>query len=62
MRLSRKEEIQKRRKDVFFAFYMEEMSVDLISYLTGYSCKTIEKDLEEIQKKEQEYYTELFNS
>lgn len=48
MKINRKEETAKRRKEVFFAYYVEDMSVQMISYLTGYSLNTIEKDLKKI--------------
>ena len=59
MKINRKEETAKRRKEVFFFFYVEDMSVQMISYLTGYSLNTIEKDLKNIRKNLQDYINDL---
>lgn len=59
MKINRKEERSKRRKEVFFAYYVEDMSAQMISYLTGYSLNTIEKDLKNIQKNLQDYMNDL---
>lgn len=59
MKINQKEETVKRRKEVFFAYYVEDMSVQMISYLTGYSLNTIEKDLKNIRKNLQDYINDL---
>ena len=59
MKINQKEETAKRRKEVFFAYYVEDMSVQMISYLTGYSLNTIEKDLKNIRKNLQDYINDL---
>lgn len=59
MKINRKEETAKRRKEVFFAYYVEDMSVQMISYLTGYSLNTIEKDLKNIRKNIKDYINDL---
>ena len=59
MKINQKEETAKRLKEVFFAYYVEDMSVQMISYLTGYSLNTIEKDLKNIRKNLQDYINDL---
>ncbi len=59
MRINRKEETIKRRKEVFFAYYVEDMPAEMISYLTGYSLNTIEKDLKKIQENIEDYIYNL---
>ena len=59
MKINRKEETAKRRKEVFFAYYVEDMSVQMISYLTGYSLNTIEKNIKNIRKNLQDYINDL---
>ena len=42
-------EIQKRREDIFYAYYIEGIPVELLAEYSGYSKRTIGRDLEYIQ-------------
>ena len=42
-------EIQKRREDIFYAYYIEGIPVEFLAEYSGYSKRTIGRDLEYIQ-------------
>lgn len=48
-------EVQKRREDVFCAYYLEGIPVKLIAEFSGYCIKTIQKDLEYINNNLSEF-------
>ena len=48
-------EIQKRREDIFYAHYIEGMSVDLISECSGHRVQTVRRDLDYINENPEEF-------
>ena len=50
-----KHQIQKRREDVLFAYYIEGLSIELISEYSGHKIATIEKDLKYIENNLEEF-------
>lgn len=48
-------EIQKRREDIFYAHYIEGMSVELISECSGHRIQTVCRDLDYIKENPEEF-------
>ena len=48
-------EIQKRREDIYFAYYVEGISIGLLMEYSGYSRDTIKRDLAYIQENMSEF-------
>ncbi len=53
--LNFKHQIQKRREDVLFAYFIEGLSIELISELSGHRIATIERDLKYIENNLEEF-------
>ena len=53
--LNFKHQIQKRREDVLFAYFIEGLSIELISELSGHRIATIESDLKYIENNLEEF-------
>ncbi len=48
--ISTENEIRRRREDVYYAYYVDDLPVWLIAEFSGFSEKTIKRDLQYIQE------------
>ncbi|HJJ11938.1 MAG: hypothetical protein ACLSW4_07610 [Clostridia bacterium] len=48
--ISTENEIRRRREDVYYAYYFDEIPVWLIAELSGFSERTIKRDLQYIEE------------
>lgn len=53
--LNFKHQIQKRREDVLSAYYIDGLSIELISKYSGHKIATIKKDLKYIEDNLEEF-------
>lgn len=53
--ISTENEIRRRREDVYYAYYFDELPVGLLAEFSGFSEKTIKKDLQYIQDNLEEF-------